>query len=221
MQGAKIVDANASRRDCGGPSGDDGRGGPSEDDAGRWHSRGYLPHFDGGERPQMVTFRLADSFPRHLLDAWADELSRLPEREAATERYRRIEAYIDRGAGAAWLRDPRIARAVQDGLLHFDGDRYRLHAWVVMPNHAHAVVTPLAGHDVSDIVHSWKHYTARLANRLLRRQGDFWYRDYYDRAIRDERHYAAAIAYVEANPVRARLCADAEGWAFGSAAHRH
>ena len=89
-----------------------------------------------------------------------------------------------------------------------------------MPNHAHAVLTPLTGHELSDIVGSWKHYTARVANQLLRRQGDFWYRDYYDRAIRDERHYAAAVAYVEANPVRAHLCARSEEWPFGSAAYR-
>jgi len=103
------MNADTGRGDRGGPRGDDtgrgDRGGPRGDDTGRWHSRGYLPHFDGGERPQIVTFRLADSFPRHLLDAWADELALLPEREAATESHGRIEAYIDRGAGAAWLRD--------------------------------------------------------------------------------------------------------------------
>jgi len=109
---------------------------------------------------------------------------------------------------------------VQDSLRHFDGERYRLHAWVVMPNHVHAVLTPLASHELSDIVGSWKHYTARVANQLPRRQDDFWYRDYYDRAIRDERHYAAAVAYVEANPVRAHLCACVEEWPFGSAAYR-
>ena len=114
-----------------------------------------------------------------------------------------------------------VARSVQDSLRHVDGERYRLHAWVVMPNHAHAVLTPLAGHELSDVGGSWKHDTARVANHLLQRQGDFWYRDYYDRAIRDERHYAAAVAYVEANPVRAHLCARIEAWPFCSAAYRH
>jgi hypothetical protein len=64
-----------------------------------WHSRGYLPHFDGGEIPQMVTFRLADSLPRNLYDAWKTELSHLPIKEAETECRQRIEAYLDKGFG--------------------------------------------------------------------------------------------------------------------------
>lgn len=145
----------------------------------------------------------------------------MPEQQATTERSRRIEFYLDKGTGSSWLRDARIARTVQDGLLYFDGDRYHLCAWVIMPNHVHAIVTPLHGHDLSDIVPSWKAYTARVANRILRRQGDFWYRDYYDRVIRDDRHFAAAVAYVEANPVRACLCSEARDWVFGSAAYAH
>ncbi len=93
-----------------------------------WHSRGYLPHLDAGDVVQMVTFRLADSFPQEILALWADELAHLSQDEAATERHRRIERYIDHGVGACWLRDKRIASLVQDALLYFDGDRYRLHA---------------------------------------------------------------------------------------------
>ena len=185
-----------------------------------WHSRGYLPHLDAGDVVQMVTFRLADSFPQEMLALWADELARLPKDEAATERHRRIERYIDRGAEDCRLHDKRIASLVQAALLHFDGDRYGLHAWVVMPNHVHALITAADDHSLPDIVHSWKSYTANRANRLLGRQGDFWHRDYYDRYIRDDRHYAATVAYIEANPARANLCAYANKWAFSSAGYR-
>lgn len=71
---------------------------------------------------------------------------------------------------------------------------------------------------MSGIVHSWKSYTANKANRLLRRQGDFWHRDYFDRYIRDDRHFAAAVRYIEENPLRAGLCAAQVEWPFGSAA---
>lgn len=186
-----------------------------------WHSRGYLPHFDGGEIPQSVTFRLADSFPKKCLDAWRDELTHLPEKEASAERRRRIETYLDMGAGKAWLRDPRIARLVQKALLHFDGERYRLHAWVIMPNHVHVLLTPHKGRSLSDILHSWKSYTTKEANHILGRSGDLWQEEYFDRYIRDELHFAATVEYIESNPVRAHLCTMNEEWEFGSAARKY
>lgn len=182
-----------------------------------WYSRGYLPHFDGGDIVQMVTFRLADSFPRRLLATWADELARLPQQAIEAEQRRRMEAHLDTGMGAAWLRDARIAQIVQDSLLYFDGRRYHLYAWVVMPTHVHVLMAPLHPHSLSNIVAAWKSYTATQANQALGRQGAFWHRDYFDRYIRDERHFAAAVNYIAANPVRAGLCATSDQWLFGSA----
>jgi hypothetical protein len=40
-----------------------------------WHSRGYLPHFDGGSVPQTVCFRLADSIPSDRLESLENELA--------------------------------------------------------------------------------------------------------------------------------------------------
>ena len=69
---------------------------------------------------------------------------------------KRIERYADQGYGACWLRDDRIAAIVQGTLLHFDGERYRLLAWVVMPNHVHVLIETLEGFALSDVVQSWK-----------------------------------------------------------------
>jgi len=182
-----------------------------------WHSRGYLPHFDGGEIPQAITFRLADSLPEGFISRLEIETKALPEDEAAVRRRKRIDDALDAGRGDAWLRDPRIAGLVEDALLHFDGQRYRLHAWVIMPNHVHAIITPLPGHSVSAVLHSWKSYTAKMANRLLGRSGEFWQMDYFDRFIRDARHYEAAVRYVDENPVKAGLCTKKEQWVYGSA----
>jgi len=129
---------------------------------------------------------------------------------------RRIEAYLDRGEGQAWLRDPRIAGLVQDALRHFDGTRYHLHAWAVMPNHIHALLTLTTGGDLSAVVHSWKSYTAKAANRALGRTGTFWQADYFDRGIRDQRHFAAVVSYIEENPVKAGLCATSDAWPYSS-----
>jgi REP element-mobilizing transposase RayT len=75
---------------------------------------------------------------------------------------------------------------VADALRHFDGERYRLVAWCVMPNHVHAVVQPAAGHVLEEIVHSWKSFTAHQANKLLGRTGPFWMAEAYDHLVRDE-----------------------------------
>jgi len=186
-----------------------------------WHSRGYLPHFDGGDVPQLVTSRLADSFPQKRLLLWRDELVHLSEQAANRERMKRIEEYLDTGAGSAYLRDERIAQIVEQNMLYFDNDRYRIHAWVVMPNHVHVLLTPCGGYSLSSIVHSWKSFTAKAANRILQRTGEFWQPDYFDRYIRDERHFAAAVAYVEGNPTRAGLCKRNDEWSFSSARFSH
>jgi putative DNA methylase len=182
-----------------------------------WHSRGYLPHWEAGEHSQHITFRLADSLPQELLEQWSTELRHLPPERQDLERRKRIEAALDAGYGACHLRKPEIAKLIEDALLHFDGTRYLLHAWVVMPNHVHVLVTPLHDNSLSSILHSWKSFTAKQANRMLGRTGAFWQEEYFDRAIRDDRHFAAAVEYVEQNPVKAGLCREVAEWPWGSA----
>jgi putative DNA methylase len=182
-----------------------------------WHSRDYLPHFEGGVIPQFVTFRLKDSLPQEVLERWRSEAGR-QENESVLRR--RVEAYLDQGYGEALLKRQDVASLVENALLHFDGNRYRLAAWVVMPNHVHFLATPRPSHTLSRIMHSVKSYTAGEANKLLRRKGTFWQEEYYDRYIRDPEHYAQAIDYIEMNPVKARLCQSPEEWQFSSARFR-
>jgi len=183
-----------------------------------WHYRGYLPHLDAGsEVIQFVTFRLADSFPAARLQAWKDDLKLLSLSAANEEVRRRVEEYLDAGHGECLLRDPRLALLVQNALMFFHGQRYDMCAWVVMPNHVHALFRLRPGHALSDVVQSWKSYTAKEANRLLHRHGRFWQEDYFDRYVRDEDDFLARRAYVEENPVKAGLCQRAAEWPFGSA----
>jgi putative DNA methylase len=182
-----------------------------------WYSRGYLPHFDAEGRTQTMTFRLFDSMPQETLDAWLGEISSLPKKEYDIERRKRIDAYLDQGYGSCYLRDERIAETIQNALLHFDGERYSLHAWVVMPNHVHVLYTPKAGWELSQIAHSWKSYTANVCNKALGRKGEFWQPEPFDRYIRDEKHFANAVSYIENNPVKAGLCDNPEDWRWSSA----
>ena len=173
----------------------------------QYHRTG-LPHFEAGEVPQHICFRLADSLPQSLLREWEEELQRLLETEQQNERRQRIEAALDQGHGACWLQRPEIATLVREALRHFEGERYRVHGWVIMPNHVHVLVTPLGDHSLSGVVHSWKSYTATQANKLLGRSGPFWHADYFDRFMRDEGHFVTTLEYIHGNPVKAGLCAD-------------
>ncbi len=187
------------------------------DGQGIWYSRGYFPHFDGENVTQHICFRLVDSLPQTLLEQWRQELQHLPVREADLERRKRQEAYLDQGWGACYLRQASVAEIVQAALLYFDRERYSLHAWCVMPNHVHTLVTPHVKQGLGTILHSWKSYTARECNRLLGRKGAFWAKESFDRYIRNERHFTNAIAYIENNPVKAGLCEQAEDWPWSSA----
>ncbi len=183
----------------------------------RRHSRGYVPHWEAGAFPQAITFRLAGSLPSVVLTAWQHELDAMPQDEALLERRRRIERALDLGHGEPLLSGVAVGGLVERALLHFDGDRYRMHAWAIMPNHVHVVATPMGTNTLSSITHSWKSFTATAANRLLGRQGSFWAPEYFDRAIRDRQHYLDAVNYVEMNPVVAGLCERPQDWRHSSA----
>lgn len=162
----------------------------------------------------MITFRLADALPVAKLIELECELK---GQETAARRHR-VEALLDAGHGACSLRDSRVASLVERALTYFDGERYRLLAWVIMPNHVHALVEMWSGHPAPEM-QSLKSFTAKEANRLLGRSGRFWQPEYFDRAIRDERHLAQAIRYIHENPVKAGLVRESEEWLFSSALH--
>ncbi len=182
-----------------------------------WHSRGYLPHFDGIAIPQFITIHLADAIPKKVIDRWREELKSLRYEEERILLQRRIERYLDVGYAEALLKHANVATMVQNSLLKFDGDRYRLFAWVVMPNHVHTLMTRFAGFELKNIFHSLKSYTAHEANKMLHRSGQFWLEDYFDRYIRNAEQFQKTVQYIENNPVKARLCKKASDWPFSSA----
>lgn len=154
-----------------------------------------------------------------MLDAWLFErenivktaeqmgrpLSRDEEKRLDHLHSEKVGKYLDAGHGACWMKNDRIAEIVESALQHFDGERYDLAAWCVMPNHVHVVVKPRPGHELPDIVHSWKSFTAHEANKALKRKGQFWEEEYYDHLIRDEADYVRCAEYVLANPEKAGL----------------
>ena len=185
-----------------------------------WHSRGYLPHFDGGELAQFITFRLHDSLPRDVVIRWKEELKLQPSEAAQSLMRKRVEVYLDQCHGECYLRNHDVAQTVQHALLFHDQVKYRLSAWVIMPNHVHLLCTPLVGATLAGIMHSIKSFTSSEANKMLGRKGRFWQKEYFDRYIRNARQFVKTLTYIENNPVKANLCDKPEDWPFSSAACR-
>jgi len=128
-----------------------------------------------------------------------------------------VERYLDWGHGSCFLRDERVANLVQNSLLFHHDKKYRLSAWVIMPNHIHFLATPLENIELSQIAHSIKSFTAHEANKLLKRTGQFWQHEPFDRYIRNRKHFVSVVRYIENNPVKSGLCSLPEDWRFSSA----
>ncbi|MFC5456991.1 REP-associated tyrosine transposase [Prosthecobacter fluviatilis] len=172
-----------------------------------WHERGYLPHRDEPGLTQFVTFRLADSFPAALQDEW----EKLLKIEDDRERRIQLEDWLDLGHGSCHLRDERLAQMVADALHRFDGTRYHLLAWTIMPNHVH-VLFEVSDIPMRKILHQWKGATARAANASRGLHSPFWQKDYWDTYMRDPDHQDRTIRYIRNNPVKAGLVSDWKAW---------
>jgi len=179
-----------------------------------WKQRGYLPHRDEIGLTQLITFRLNDSLPAEKRAEWENLLKSNHHRD----KRKKLEAWLDGGFGACHLRRDEIAAMVENAIRAFDGKRYQLKAWCIMPNHVHVLFRQDAPLD--RIVHSWKSFTATQANRMLQRQGPFWAPDYWDTYMRDDDHEQKAIKYVEENPVNACLARTEAEFKWSSARFR-
>jgi REP element-mobilizing transposase RayT len=179
-----------------------------------WYSRGYLPHFDGGETAQFITFRLFDSLPQEILEKWRGEIF---DEKGKIEFRKKVESYLDSGTGSCFLKDRRVAETVQNSLFFYHEKKYNLISWVIMPNHVHCLLLPLKNEELKQLTHSIKSFSAQKANKILERKGQFWQHESFDRYIRNVKHYLSVIKYIEDNPVKAGLCEKAEDWVFSSA----
>ncbi|MFT3743590.1 MAG: transposase [Pyrinomonadaceae bacterium] len=182
-----------------------------------WYDRGYLPHFDGGEIVQFVTYRLAGSLPRVMVDKI--KFLRDTGKISDLDYHREIESLLDRGFGPTHLLNPVIAEIVVENLLKFDGIKYVLLHWVIMSNHVHLLLRPVENNTLSSIMHSIKSYTANRANKMLGLAGSFWSIEYFDRYIRNYDHFVRTVDYIHRNPVKAGLCERSADWSFSCARH--
>jgi hypothetical protein len=191
-------------------------------------SQRFLPHWFQPGVAAFVTFRTADSMPREVIERWRQEqqewlrrhglsesiateperLKNLPkavQRESRRLRDRLWHRQLDECHGACELRRPEVARGVGDALLHFNGERYNLDSFVVMPNHVHVLVQFRSGLTLAGQTESWLRYTARRINEQFGRRGAFWQSEPFDHLVRSGEQFAYLQQYIAENPRRARL----------------
>jgi len=168
-----------------------------------------LPHWHPEDAAMFITWRLHDSAPA------THELIGVP----SGRRFVAADRVLDRAAsGPRWLAEPAIAACVAKALRYGVEDLrlYSLHAWAVMCNHVHILITPQVS--LSRLTKAIKNFSASEANRILLRTGSpFWLDESYDHWVRNEKQFAARLRYIEFNPVGAGLVANPEDWPWSSA----
>ncbi len=177
-----------------------------------------LPHWEQEGKAYFVTFRLYDSIPKDVAENirmerenWFKEnkiesISDLHNlnKEKQIEYYRlfskRYDELLDNGHGSCILKDAKCRQIVEDALNYFNNDRYYLDKYVIMPNHVHVIVIPKGKWSLSQIMHSWKSYTANQINKLTGREGELWMHESFDHIIRNPEQLERIRKYIEDNP---------------------
>ncbi len=180
-------------------------------------TRHKLPHWQQGEVAIFVTFRLADSLPKKLLDSWLAALdafltSHPKPWDNATEAIfhsqfsDKLDEYLDAGHGCCALRDSEVSEIVADRFHQLDDQRYHLWNYVIMPNHVHVLFTPENHAALPAIIGGWKRVSSRLIHKTgLSTLNPFWQPEYFDRLVRSPEHFEMIRSYVRENPAKAGL----------------
>ncbi len=176
--------------------------------------------------------RLADSIPRKITLAWSEErrawleahgidgglssveneqlYCAIPERERkAFEKWfaHRLHVEVDRGYGDCILARTEVRDLLKSALIHFDGVRYGCGDWVIMPNHVHWLVVPMAGWTLEAILKSIKGFVSVQASAKGIKAGGLWQSESYDRIVRDSKELRAFRNYIAQNALKAEVAA--------------
>ncbi len=179
----------------------------------------HLPHWELNFIAYHVCFRLVDAIPTSQKMQWLEERKQFLEKfsnehqnptDDEMKRFQylyseKVEKYLDNGYGSCILRKPDVATIVRNSLEFYEGKKYLLHAWCIMPNHVHVVLQVLGTYALSEILHGWKSFTSHSINNLLSRQGQLWQDDSYNHIIRTLKEFHFQVRYVWSNPDNACL----------------
>ena len=178
--------------------------------------RRNLPHLYYNEGIYFVTFRLYGSIhPDKLKKLHLSLLNRNVHPAEQKKIFKKYDSLLDNPTNKIlYLKQPEIMEICKSSIHHYDEKEYRLICYCIMPNHVHLVFELLSKErNVGEIVGSIKKYSARRANKILKRDGTFWQAESFDRLIRDEVEFYFTIKYVLLNPVNAGLVENWKEWA--------
>ena len=178
--------------------------------------RHLLPHWHQDGVWCFISWRLADSLPQEFMHAWKVAREQWlrdnpkpwePDQEA--EYHSRFSEglleQMDIGRGACILRDESCADAVEHALQFFNGQRYSLKSFVIMPNHVHVLMRLHDEFPVERVVQNWKERSAKAINAAMGSEGQVWQKGYFDRLIRNANHWEFVDGYIRRNPQNAEL----------------
>ncbi|MHB8636967.1 MAG: transposase [Fimbriimonadaceae bacterium] len=179
-------------------------------------SHGNLPHWSQSHAYTFVTWRLGDALPAEVVAQIAAARARwiaehpTPWTADVRQDYgrkfaHRADRLLDKGFGSCVLRMSQAASIVSGALRHFDGTRYILDAYVIMPNHVHVLIGMSDVAALATVVHSWKSFTANNLRPYLPTVKAIWQEGYWERIVRSSKHLGSCRAYIQANPERAKL----------------
>lgn len=92
----------------------------------------------------------------------------------------------------------------------------RLHAYCLMTNHVHLLLTPETSSGCSDLMKAIGQLYSQYANKLYNKSGHVWEGRFKSCLVQSEQYVLACYRYIELNPVRARLSARADQYAWSS-----
>jgi REP element-mobilizing transposase RayT len=178
--------------------------------------RGNLPHWEVENGRYFVTVRLADSIP----PASVLRLQEIHRSIAAVEAqsgafahlqrqyFQTMEKYLEAGAGDCHLGHAANARIVVEGLSSLTDWNVEVAHYTIMPNHWHALLVPAreCTRSVADIMKRIKGRTGRCLRSTIGGAGPIWQREWFDRWIRSDAEWEKTVAYIQNNPVKARIC---------------
>ena len=175
-----------------------------------------LPHWHPEGVPIFLTWRLHGSLPSSIVRQIKSQ------NLDPGKQFTSFDQHLDHASdGPLWLKDPTIADSVVATLQKGQNElyQYTLHAYVVMANHIHLLLTPHT--TLARITHGIKGVTSRNANRLLKQTSHpFWQDESFDHWTRDPTEEQRIRIYIEQNPVKAGLVPQPSDWPWSSARHQ-
>ena len=154
-----------------------------------------LPHLDLEEHYQFITFRTYDSVDSYLKKLQSSNL------KENIKQYQ-VDRYLDNSLNGSYFYKDNI-ELMREILFEDNSSLYELIAFAIMPNHIHLLIKQKKS--LKEIIKQIKGKSAFLLNKKLNKKGKFWASEYYDKAIRDERHFFTTMEYILNNPIKAKL----------------